>query len=88
MPVFVTLCLSVLGFACLCYAVPVFVTLCLSVLAVPVIVTLCLSLLRCACLCYALVPVRVGLACLCCAVPNRVSCDGPSVCLGCLETEY
>ena len=46
-PVFVTLCLSVLGCACLCYAVPIFIGL-------------CLSLLGCACLCYA-VPNRVQL---------------------------
>ena len=38
-PVFASLCLSVLGCACLCYPVLVFVTL-------------CFSLLRCACLCY------------------------------------
>jgi len=54
-PVFVTLCLSVFGCACLCYAVAIFVTL-------------CLSLLRCACLCYA-VPVFVTCACPCSAVP-------------------
>ena len=68
-PVFVTLCLSVLDCACcICYAVPVCVGLCLSLLRcaclcwpVPaVFVTLCLSLLRCACLCYA-VRVRVEL---------------------------
>ena len=90
MPVFVTLCLSVLGCACLCYAVPIFIGLCLSLFgcafpywAVPVFVTLCLSLLGCACLCSA-VPVRVGLclsllgcACLCYAVPNRVQLCWP-----------
>ena len=66
-PVFVMLCVSVLGCACLCCAVPVFVTLYLSVLScvclcytVPFRVGLCLSLLRCACLCYAL-PVFVTL---------------------------
>ena len=95
-PVFVTLCLSVLGCACLCYAVPFRVGLCLSLLrcacpcwAVPVFVTLCvpvrvglcLSLLRCACPCWA-VPVFV-MSCL-----IEFSCDGPCVCLGCLETEY
>ena len=47
MPVFVTLCLSLLGCACLCSAMPVRVRL-------------CLSLLGCACLCYA-VPNRVQL---------------------------
>ena len=67
MPVFVRLCLSLFGCACLCYAVPVRIGLCLSLLrcaypywALPVFVTLCLSVLGCACLCYA-VPNRVQL---------------------------
>ena len=80
-PVRVRLCLSLLRCGCLCYAVPVFVTLCLCLLRVPVRVGLCLSLLRCACPCWA-VPVFVML----CLI--ELSCDGPCVCLGCLETEY
>ena len=78
-PIFVGLCLLVLGCA-------VFVTLCLSLLrcacpcwAVPVGVWLCLSLLRCACPCWA-VPIFVALrlsllrcACPCWAVPIFVA---------------
>ena len=87
-PVFVRLCLSLFGCACLCSAVPVHIGLCLSLLrcaylywAVPVFVGLCLSVLGCACLCWA-VPVFVML----CLI--EFSCAGPCVCLCCLETEY
>ena len=84
-PVFVVLCLSVLGCACLCLAVPVFVTQCLSLLgcicicyAMPArvglclsdLVRLCLSSLRCAC------PTVVGvcLSLLRCACPTLLGC--------------
>ena len=86
--VFVTLWLSLLRCACLSYAVPVRVGLWLSLLlfawlcyVVLVLVGVCLSLLRCACPCWG-VPVFVTLWL------TEFSCDGPCVCLSCLETEY
>jgi len=80
-PVRVRLCLSLLRRACLCYAVPVFATLCLPLLCCACVCYVCLSVFGCACLCYA-VPVFV-MSCL-----IELRCDGPCVCLGCLETEY
>lgn len=76
-PVFVTLCLSVLGCACLYYAVPVCVMLCLSLLRC----SCRCSLLGCACFCYNMpvhgtlyLSVLLGCTCLCYTVPNRVLC--------------